>query len=364
MPAEQIIFDMDGVITSEDGYWRAAACALLDFAAKLGHEPSRRAVSGDDRDQLPWQLNPELPTIARAKALLINTNWDLCHLAAIALAWRLCAHEKENALRLAQVDWRMDDPGPALSWPADFSPDLHHLLAEILPYAGPHTGFALLEALAEMTQAAQLFVRKGPVWNWLFRHFQIWFNGTEAARKEGLDCDGVPSRKGIIADERLLIEPMRVAEALRQLRARGATLCVATGRTRAELVPTLARYDLLHFFAEESIVTHDEVAAAEQELSTQGVVAHLSKPHPFPFLRALLPAAPVAELLQPDAARVMPQAMIVGDTLADIAAAKTIGVTSVGVLTGPAGEGARETLLAGGATFIVPDLTHLPSLLA
>src|SRR5258708_10966715 len=98
MVARQIIFDMDGVITAEDGYWRAAGCALLDLAARLGHEPSQRVVSAEDRDGLPWQITPELTTIARAKSLLINTNWDLCHLAAIALAWRLCAHDAGNAL--------------------------------------------------------------------------------------------------------------------------------------------------------------------------------------------------------------------------------------------------------------------------
>jgi phosphoglycolate phosphatase-like HAD superfamily hydrolase len=362
MPVEQIIFDMDGVITSEDGYWRAAGCALLDLAAKLGHGPSRRAVSGEDRDALPWRLNPELPTIARAKSLLINTNWDLCHLAAIALAWRLCAHEKGNALRLARIDWRAEEPGPELIWPPGFEPDLHHLLAEILPYAGPHTGFALLEALAEMTQAAQLFVRKGPVWSWLFRHFQIWFNGTESARKEGLECGGVPARKGIIADERLLLEPASIAGSLRSLRERGFRLGIATGRTRAELLPTLARYNLLQFFTQESIVTHDEVAASELELSSRGLVTHLSKPHPFPFLRALLPGAAAAELVQPDEAPPLPSAMIVGDTLADISAAKAIGVTSVGVLTGPGGAAAREALVAAGATHIIPDVTHLPAL--
>lgn len=338
---------MDGVITSEDGYWRAAACALLEFAAHLGHLHSQQEVADET---LPWRIRPDLRAIAEAKAFLINTNWDLCHLAALALCWRLCHDHRENTSRLLAIDWDGDGPSLPLLWPAGLQPDLNSLIDGILPHASGQTGFTLLEALAAKTgAAAPLLARKGPVWQWLYRRFQQWFNGQ-------------PGRKGIIENENLLLPPSRIAGALDVLRAGGWSLGIATGRTRDELLPTLRRFGLLSRFAEESIVTHDEVALAETVLAADGKTAHLSKPHPFPFLRALFPGQPAVRLL----AGVHPplaQVVIVGDTAADMAAAKALGVMAVGVLTGPGGASGGEALRAAGAQHLLPDVTHLPRLL-
>ncbi|MCU7724197.1 haloacid dehalogenase-like hydrolase [Actinoplanes sp. KI2] len=50
----------------------------------------------------------------------------------------------------------------------------------------------------------------------------------------------------------------------------------------------------------------------------------------------------------------------VGDHVADMVAARTAGVTGVGVATGPC---PAEELTAAGATYVLPDLTGFPALL-
>ncbi len=330
----KIIFDMDGVITSETGYWRAAARALQDLATFLGHpafspSPSRSQIALD------------LPTIARAKAALINTNWDLCHLAALILVRRLATHDPANGLRISAINWDTDGPPTPCDWPSDLAPDLDRLVAEGLDLAAPHRGFKLLAHLAPTDQ----FQRQGPVWQWLFRHFQTHFNGT-------------PDRPGIIADESLILPPERIAATLRTLREAGHDLAIATGRTSAELLPTLTRFGLTDFF--DPIVTHDEVAAAEAEHPG----THLSKPHPYPFLRAIFPHAETSPLLATNAPPQSPGTVIVGDTAGDLVAATAIGARPIGVLTGPAGPAARDTLNQAGAEHCLADVTELPAYLA
>ncbi len=325
----KIIFDMDGVITSEEGYWRSAAHTLQDLAAFLG----------DRRRPAPITL--DLDVIARAKAAQINTNWDLCHLAALILIRRLASHDPANGLRISAINWDTDGPPTPCEWPRGLTPDLNELVTEGLDLAAPHQGFELLAHLAPTDQ----FQRKGPVWLWLFRHFQAWFNGTD-------------DRIGIIANEQLILPPERVAAALRELQAAGHQLAVATGRTHAELLPTLTRFGLAEFF--DPIITHDDVAAAE----TDHPDTHLSKPHPYQFLRAIFPEAETATLIAQTDHPQVPTALIVGDTVGDLAAATAIGARPVGVLTGPAGTAARETLTQAGAEHCLADVTELPDYLA
>ncbi len=325
----KIIFDMDGVITSERGYWLAAAHTLQDLATFLG----------DRRKPAPITL--DLAVIARAKAARINTNWDLTHLAALTLIRRLATHDPANGLRISAINWDTDGPPTTCDWPRGLTANLNELLAEGLDFADPRQGFELLAHLAPTDQ----FARQGPVWRWLFRHFQSWFNGT-------------PDRPGLIANEDLILPPDRIATTLRKLQAAGHHLAIATGRTRAELIPTLTRFGLADFFS--PIVTHDDVATAEADHPG----THLSKPHPYQFLRAIFPDAETSTLVTSTAHPQAPNVLIVGDTTGDIAAAAAIGSRPIAVLTGPAGAAARDTLTVAGAEHCLTDVTDLPAYLS
>ena len=365
MLADQwVLFDMDGVVTSEDGYRRATACALLDLAAFLGNPEAHRAVFSPDADAVPWRTHPDLQAHAAAQNALLNTNWDQCHAAALAMLLRLCERHPANAGRLLRIDWESDDPGEPLAWPADIRPDVGLLLPEALSRAGETRGFDLIERLsAALGPAAGIGVRKGPVWQWLYRHFQGWFAGTDTVAAGGFNAPCLPKRRGIIQDEELILAPAVLGAVFRSLTEAGWKLGIATGRPRGELVPTLRRFGLLSFFQAEAVTTHDEIARAEQTLLARGIEAHLSKPHPFPFLRSLFPTSPPEELAAADRPPLAGTVVVVGDTVGDMAAAAAIGALPVGVLTGPAGAGAGPALTRAGAKHLLPDVTFLPALL-
>lgn len=225
-------------------------------------------------------------------------------------------------------------------------------------------GFELIDQLAaSLGPARQLAVRKGPVWLWLFRHFQCWFIGTDAAAASSLTCGGFPFHQGIICAERLVVDPHVLMHTLSQLESGGWKLGIATGRPRNEIIPTLERFGLLRHFTPEAVTTNDEIEQAEKYLSASGHTIYLSKPNPFPFLRSLFPSAPVVELAFPSFLPLRNKIVVVGDTVGDMSAAAVIGAMPVGVLTGPAGESARESLVRSGATHLLHDVSELPALL-
>ncbi len=356
-----IVFDMDGVITSEEGYWRAAACTVLDLAARFSEADSQRLV----QSPLPPPVTIDRQAISAIKGLAINTNWDLCHLAAVMLCEGLA--KAGHASQINGCDWSADHAIPLASWPGNLSADFAALLRDFLSLGLPGRGFELMEALARHTAGVglnpELFVRQGPLWNWCFRHFQVWFTGTVAAASEGFAVSYAPPRAGILSDEELILPAPAIRETLRALAAEGWTLAVATGRTRTELIPTLGRFGLLEYFDPERIITHEEIAAAEAVLAAEGRPAPLSKPSPFPFLRALYPGSAPAALAFGHVGSVPPETIFVGDTVGDMAPARLLGARGVAVLTGPGGAAAELALRAAGATDVIADVTALPALL-
>ena len=374
MSARTIIFDMDGVITSEEGYWRAAAVTLLELAAQFGNQKAGRLV--DNADSLPWafSFDPEKPAeddclqidravIAQLKNRGINTNWDLCFVAAVQLLKQRAkpSGSQDNAFQIGRTTWDHQTPFPHLIWPPNACPNLTNQVDSFLAGASQARDFALLEELTASTEEAGLdpsvFARKGPVWNWCYQHFQNAYLGSVEHRASA-DFPGgyFLSTAGILAREELLLPADEIRNSLASLRQKGYRLAVATGRTYRELVPLLAKHNLFEFFEPEAIVTDDSVVAAEKTL-TEGV--HLSKPHPFTFLRALFPEASLQDL-----ARGTQQApagtVIVGDTVGDISAAKQIGATAIAVATGAQGRAGAPALEAAGADQLISDVRVLP----
>src|ERR1700733_819964 len=81
MSAGLVVLDMDGVVTSERGYWDAAACTLVEILAELGVADA--AASFREALQNPMTARERLPdsVITDVKNLSINTNWDLTFMA-------------------------------------------------------------------------------------------------------------------------------------------------------------------------------------------------------------------------------------------------------------------------------------------
>ncbi|GAB6932995.1 hypothetical protein JCM14719A_13480 [Calditerricola satsumensis] len=125
----------------------------------------------------------------------------------------------------------------------------------------------------------------------------------------------------------------------------------------------LSALGLLEFFDPNAVVTASDVLAAER---AHPDAAPLAKPHPYTYLKALFgKTTPDDAVLR--AALPVDEAdsvLIVGDSLADLLAARRIGCRFAATLTGLEGAKARETFAEHRADHILNDVTQLVTVLS
>lgn len=330
---DKIIFDMDGVITSEQNYWNIAALTayeLLNDRLYYGKGTVPPSVGAD-----PGPIRAELfdadRFIVAVKEKGVNSNWDLCWLAFCYLS---------RGLTPAEMTAHVRDGG---------------LLA-----------FGLYEEAAGIVSRVYGLppaetVRNGPLWRKCRNLFQEWYLGDVLYEK----MEGLPSAKkgkpGMWRTENPIVPVDGLQRLLKALTAGGKTLGIATGRSRFEVESPLSSWDCLKYFDPASSVDSDFLVRGEENLRRAGIVTSLSKPRPYMFLKALYGTdyddlrlyrgdydpAPIARTL------------VVGDAGSDILAAKAMGADFLAVLTGVSGEGARSYFEEVGAEYILPDVLHM-----
>ena len=87
-----VLFDLDGVITSEDAYWDAAGLTLHELCYSPRYWNLQKSVLSVDEEYHPMATAGESRAVSRAmfpedeilalKARAINSNWDTCYVAA------------------------------------------------------------------------------------------------------------------------------------------------------------------------------------------------------------------------------------------------------------------------------------------
>ena len=328
-----IIFDMDGVITSEQNYWNIAALTayeLLNDRLYYGSTAVPASV-GENFRAIRAELFDSDRFITAAKEKGVNSNWDLCYLAFCYLAGG--------------------------STPAEMT---DHVIN------GGKLAFELYEEAADIAAKALNLppsetVRNGPLWKQCRNLFQEWYLGDELYEEmEGLQS-AKKGKPGMWQTEVPVVPVEGLRALLKILAESGKTLGIATGRSRFELVKPLESWGCLDYFTPSASVDSDFIVRGEENLRQAGTSGSLSKPHPYMFLKALYGTdyddvrlyngdydpAPIYETL------------IVGDAGSDILAAKAMGADFLAVLTGVSGEKARPYFEELGAEYILPDVLHM-----
>jgi phosphoglycolate phosphatase-like HAD superfamily hydrolase len=349
-----IVFDMDGVITTEEKYWACARLTFWEFVVKtlghvgaLPHEARQEAIHSETARQ--GIVSDSL--IYALKSRAVNSNWDITYvLACIYLA----ALPGAKAFSVRDVPILIETLQKQALAPAAWPDALDAFLAhtnligrELIDYAGGWVQHALGNT------APTLFEPEGAFWWYLHSRFQRFYHG-EAMREYG----GEP----LIDGTAIPAEAIRVT--LADLRARGVRLAAATGRPMDELNDALGELGLLDFFEADRMGTLDRVREGEAALNRIGLV----KPHPYSLLRAIYPEKTPVELVDPALqARIHSDVVMVGDTTSDVIMAQAAGCRCIGVLTGVRSEAAkierRQQLLDAGAMLVLNDITELPSLI-
>ncbi len=368
-----IIFDLDGVITSEEAYWDTAGLVIHELLyssrywnienTQYAYQP---VTTAEENRSLSRSVLPEA-SIVGFKSRAVNSNWDTCYcgfcLYLIHLLTLVPHKETLLPLRPADEDW-MAAFREQLATVADKRiRDTRVLDAINDPLFHGYSGLELIKRFnMYATQVLgvsieDVFARYSPSWEFCEQLFQEWYLGDELYARDYGHAPKQTGKRGCISFEKPLLPVEQLRATLENLQQQGYTLGIATGRPRKEALVPLENYGLLAYFDASRIATHAEIAKAEEVLTAQGKSISLVKPHPFQFLIAANP-----NYVENSYRRKLQTFLIVGDTPSDIQGGHTAGAITIAVLTGAKTLRAQMILEQSKPDFLIADVTKLPAL--
>ncbi|HEX7064806.1 MAG TPA: HAD family hydrolase [Bacillales bacterium] len=369
---DMILFDVDGVILSEERYFDASALTVWE----LIHSPNYLGLNTGE-----FTPAPKEPTIRRVRREVfdndhvlhmiknrgINANWDMVYLTfscqLIGFLETLAETDPQSVRSFLsqnidrQTLQQIGRKAAVLESKPDYTAfvpsfeQTHVQKQEMLTY---------LNTIAEEKTGipTSIFSRNSTLWDVCQQAFQEWYLGNDKLDEPAIQT----GKKGFLTDEIPIVKPERMKHLFQSLKDRGLTLGLGTGRPEIETVEPLAALGILDFFERNRIATAKDVLVAERQYPEK---APLSKPQPFTFVYGRLgkehSAQEVIETRLPfdDGDKLL----VVGDSPADFYAARSIGARFAAVLTGLSGQKARSQFEELGADYILNDVTEVPSVL-
>ena len=308
---DSIIFDLDGVITSELAYWQSAALTVYELMFDhryYGKQEIDRAWCHKQLSVIYDIIFCGGKTVSAVKKLGVNTNWDLAYVVFCVakyldpdLTTMDPSHFESVCMFIENIEMH----------PPELYTGLEGLLATVIP-----------------SETGALKRGESKFWSELLEVFQRWFHG------DG-DVDGLKE------SEQPLLPLAQVEETLKSLHQAGFRLGIGTGRPRDEAEHPLKNWGIDGYFEKDMCVTYDEVLKAQE---VTGVDYPLAKPHPYVFLKAgfgdhFTDKELCAALVKKEEAK---RYLVVGDAASDLLAAKAGGFSFAAVLTGANGQVGRS----------------------
>lgn len=271
-----LLFDLDGVLLSEQRYLDAAALTVAqlapaalaaDGAAEVAACQSPAAIASLRKR---W-LSDRVLSVLRQRAL--NSNWDKAY--ACLLALYTPTEQVYGSLQAQLLAAFERVPGQAA----------HFLL-------GLENG-----------------ARSAPSFKLVQSCFQSFFLGDPSAAQAWWQT-------GLVAFEKPLFSAAVLGEILGTLVDKGFELGVGTGRPREEALRALATNQLEHYFIQARVITFDTVR--QREVEEGRPFGTYAKPHPFTYTEAAHGIC-------------AKQVCVIGDSPADAQAAKAAGFSFIGI---------------------------------
>ncbi|OUQ85035.1 phosphatase [Brevibacillus brevis] len=372
-----ILFDVDGVMLSEERYFDASALTVWEFL----YSPQYVGLAGEEFTASPEEAqirqvreqvfaHDEVLNFIKSRG--INSNWDMVFLAFSYQLIRLIEVVKTQvpeatSLLVEQID--RPQLAKVKEWAATYAPDFQ------VDYAAFTADFAKgsaqkAEMLLYLNQiakercgiATEMFSRNSDLWQLIQKTFQEWYLGDERVAASIGRETMQPGKKGFLSDEIPIVPPAEMVELFRTLKEKGYTLGIGTGRPTIETHVPLSEMNILEWFDPNRVVTASHVLDAEEAFPS---FAPMSKPHPYCYVKGLLGLdAPISDAVHFS----LPiengeEVLIVGDSLADFLAARSIGCKFAATLTGLSGQDARSKFEEEKADFILDDVRDILSVL-
>ncbi|GMA58735.1 HAD-hyrolase-like protein [Alicyclobacillus sacchari] len=363
-----VLFDIDGVMLSEERYFDASALTvheLLTSPSFLGMRSISPACSPTPDDGVIGQIRKDVfqrdQVLERLKNVGVNANWDMVYFVFVAelhVLLRNRVNHREFAERVANAladGWTVEalraigDSARAMGVEHTVRWDAYDTV-----YAGCQSRAELMDAAAKALLQHCSHGDPHDLWNIGQATFQAWYLGDGYTGK-------TTGKQGFLTSEYAIVAPDALSALLTELKHKGVAMGIATGRPQIETHVPLTHFGWLQHFDLAHVTTASDVVAAEDECPS---ARPLSKPHPFSYLRSLTGDHDVESLLACELplSNIKEKVLIVGDSIADGLAAQRLGASFAAVLTGLEGEGARPKFERLGADYIFQNVLGIKSL--
>ncbi|PTX53656.1 phosphoglycolate phosphatase-like HAD superfamily hydrolase [Melghirimyces profundicolus] len=371
---EMILFDVDGVLLSEKRCFDTTCLTVWE----LLHSPRALGLPGADFDPAPDEetidkvrkkvFNDE-QILEWLKSRGVNSNWDM---AALLFGYQL--QELLKALNKKEPEFVAAVLRKPLN--RDALVRIGEMVREVKPDFVPrygelterldHTSVDRVDLLGQVNRLAEewsgiptrVFAHGSGLWNLTRDTYQEWYLGREWFEKQEKKAPIHPEKRGFLEQEIPLADPAKIRSMLEELNRRGIVLGIGTGRPELETHVPLKTLGLMDAFDTNRIVTASDVERAEEVYPNH---APLGKPHPYTYVKAFFgretsdTKSVAARLPLPRGKRVL----IVGDSVADLLAARRMGCSFAATLTGPSGTKARGKFEEMEAEHILENVTGL-----
>ena len=370
-----ILFDVDGVLLSEEHYFDASALTVWEMLISsnyLALEPAQFHTDYNQEEikEIRETVFEKDKVLKFLKSRGLNANWDMIYLSYCHQLIHLLSQIKEakfekinqwcqvpiNRQTLVEIGTVLNN--------YDVKFDFGLFVKEFERSEATKQGlFSYLNELAKEKLGVETSIfNKGELWSVCEHVSQEWYVGDEHVLISTGRPSVQPGKRGFLANETTLASRQDIAELFQFLLNSRMTIGIGTGRPELETIQPFYHLDWLKHFDEKRIVTADDVLKAEEEFPEEG---SLSKPHPFTYIMGYCgKGTSVIECLNTslplsDAETVL----VVGDSLADLLAARQLGCKFAAVLTGLSGKDARSDFEKHGADYILDTVLDIRGIL-
>ena len=370
-----VLFDVDGVLLSEEHYFDASALTVWEMLISsnylaLAPEQFKTEYTEAEINDIRENVFQNDQVLKFMKSRGLNANWDMIYLSFGHQLIHLLSQIKEDeAAKITQwltkpINYEtIRDIGTVLS---RYQVELNFgLFVDEFSQsdATKQELFEYLNVLSKEKLGVETSTfQKGELWSICEHVSQEWYVGDENV----LASTGRPSvqtgKKGFLANETTLAPAQDIAALFQHLSSSGITIGIGTGRPDLETIQPFKHLNWLKYFNENRIITADEVSKAEQEITEP---KSLSKPHPFTYIMGLKgkEASSIDCLNTPLPIQKGEEVLVVGDSLADLLAARKLGCQFAAVLTGLSGKDARQDFEKHEADYILDSVLDIKTII-
>lgn len=372
-----ILFDVDGVLLSEEHYFDASALTvweLLHSNNYLALAPEKFKTDYSEAEikairETVFVRNDEVLKLMKSRGL--NANWDMIYLSFGHQLIHLLSQIKEN--EYSRINSWLQEPitrevllemGRVLHtysvnldfnlFVSDFE-DSKETKQELFHYLNQL-------ASVQLGVTTEIFSRIGALWSVCEHVCQEWYVGDENVEKSTNRPSVQLGKKGFLANETTLAGQAEIDALFLFLKESGVKIGIGTGRPELETIQPFHHLNWLKHFDINHIVTADDVLKAEKELIER---RSLSKPDPFTYIMGLKGRETSVEDCLSTTLPIAngDEVLVVGDSLADLLAARKMGCQFAAVLTGLSGKDARSDFEKYEADYILDNVLDIKNLI-